>query len=157
LSLVAFYKIKKNIEISGTWVFATGNALTLPKSVYPSTIYPPDIIRRSNFNNSNILDLPIPNIVSRNPTEIFDYDGKNSSRMPNYHRLDLAVNFHKKTKRGERTINVSVYNVYNRKNSYFVRYVFKGDSFTNSYSGKGTFETVSLLQIIPSVSYTLKF
>jgi hypothetical protein len=157
LSLVAFYKIKKNIEISGTWVFATGNALTLPKSVYPSTIYPPDIIRRSNFNNSNILDLPIPNIVSRNPTEIFDYDGKNSSRMPNYHRLDLAVNFHKKTKRGERTINVSVYNVYNRKNPYFVRYVFKGDSFTNSYSGKGTFETVSLLQIIPSVSYTLKF
>ena len=48
--------------------------------------------------------------------DIFNYEERNNYRMSNYHRLDLAVNFHKTKKLGRRTWRIGLINVYNRKN-----------------------------------------
>ncbi|HHH49794.1 MAG TPA: TonB-dependent receptor, partial [Saprospiraceae bacterium] len=64
-------KFSKNIELSGNWVFSTGSALTLPASQYEY---------ESPFLNDNI--------------PIYNYGKRNNFRLPNYHRLDLGINFY---------------------------------------------------------------
>src|SRR5450759_4624414 len=60
ISLVAIYKLNDHITLSGTWVYGTGNAVTLPTSQFnieerfPGTYITPDqynIWTRSNFFN----------------------------------------------------------------------------------------------------------
>jgi hypothetical protein len=73
--------------------------------------------------------------------------------MKAYHRLDFAIQFHKKMKRHERTWELGIYNTYNRKNPFFY-------FIDNEYSDNGTIsklKQVSIFPIIPSVSYNIKF
>lgn len=80
---------------------------------------------------------------------------RNNFRMPDYHRLDLAVNFHfprKKQRKGEHLLSISVYNVYNNKNPFMV-YVGTSD---NDYTKKAL-RQVSIFPILPSISYSFKF
>lgn len=73
--------------------------------------------------------------------------------MPNYHRMDLGANFHRTFKRARRTINVSVYNVYNRQNPYMLY-----QSATDGYLGYPySLKQLSIFPILPSVAYTLYF
>ncbi len=162
VSLMGVYKMSPKVEFSFVWVFATGNAVWLPVSVYPSSLYPPN----SNVFYSlpevpdegvSFIGFPRGVFFTRQPTDIFVYGDKNSSRMPNYHRLDVGVNFYKKKQKVESIWNLSVYNIYARRNPYFVRYVQRGGSVLDPFSSQGSFELVSLFQLIPSISYTLKF
>ncbi|MBR5238052.1 MAG: TonB-dependent receptor [Paludibacteraceae bacterium] len=76
-------------------------------------------------------------------------------RMPDYHRLDLGINFHfdrPKGRQGEHLLNISVYNAYNHQNPY---YVYVGVDSDNS--DKPALCQVSLFPILPSISYTFKF
>ncbi|MPM99368.1 hypothetical protein SDC9_146559 [bioreactor metagenome] len=87
-------------------------------------------------------------------------EARNNFRYNNYHRLDLGVNFHKETKRGNlRTWNISIYNVYNRLNPFYV-YVWD-ETTVNPATGERKTKSVlrqsTLFPIIPSVSYTIKF
>lgn len=129
--IVASYKINDHIDVSATWVYGTGNAITLPVAEYEPAA-------ESQFYYSNVQY----------------YGDKNSYRMPAYHRMDVGANFTKEKHIGkrkyERTWNVSVYNLYNRKNPY---YVYIGHDKSGNKVGK----RVSLFPIIPSVSYNFKF
>lgn len=111
------YTINDKIEVSAEWVYGTGNAITLPIGYY---------------------QLP-------NGQEASVYGSRNSFRMPAYHRGDVSIRFTKEMKRWERTWVVSVYNVYNRKNPFFI------------YEENGGFKQVSLFPIIPSITYQFKF
>lgn len=82
--------------------------------------------------------------------ELYYYGERNSFRMRSYHRLDLGVNFRKQAKWGERTINLSIYNAYNRRNPFF--YEIQTDWWSNR-----KLVQYSLFPIIPSVSYNFKF
>ena len=113
------YAITKNIDLSATWIYGTGNAITLPVESYPVADQPYDVIH--NFGE------------------------RNGFRMRANHRLDLSVNFNKKTKWGMRTWNISIYNVYNRKNPFYY------------YVSEGKLKQVSIMPIIPSFSYIFKF
>ena len=93
---------------------------------------------------------------------------RNNFRLPASHRLNIGVNFNKKTKHGMRTWNISLYNAYNsmnptlvyakrKDNSYFA-YVDEYGRYTGGYnSSKLTLKKITLLPIIPSVTYTYKF
>jgi hypothetical protein len=111
------YTINDKIEVSAEWVYGTGNAITLPVGYY---------------------HLP-------NGQEASVYGSRNGYRMPAYHRGDVSIRFTKEMKRWERTWVVSVYNVYNRKNPFFI------------YEENGGFKQVSLFPIIPSITYQFKF
>ena len=96
-SVVLSHKFNDRIDIGGTWVYGTGNAMTFPQAVYlgmPNT---------NNWSGQSIVDL------------VESYGDRNSTRMNPFHRLDLGVNFHKKKKKYLRTFSVGAYNVYNRR------------------------------------------
>lgn len=141
ISVVAIYDLKENITISGTWVYGTGNAITLPTGEYEAVDHDP------GSGGTTTSPSPFPSY----PYFVQDYGKKNDFRMAPYHRLDFGVQFHKKTKWGERTFEASVYNVYNRKNPFYY-YVGYNDAGTQR-----KLKQVSLFPVLPSVSWTFKF
>jgi len=139
ISVVSTYKLTKSIILSGTWVYGTGNAVTLATSEY----YP-------NEHNPEGSYFRYPGYFHN---AVNDFGEKNSYRMGAYHRLDIGIQFHKKKKWGERIWEISIYNVYNRKNPFLYH------TQTNTIDNKeyGSLVQVSLFPIIPSISYTFKF
>jgi hypothetical protein len=144
VSVVASYKLNDHITMSGTWVYGTGNAVTLPTSRYYS---------KEHSLNPDV----IPDISSGpNPPMgyyVNDLSEKNNYRMAPYHRLDLGIQFHKQKKWGERTWEISIYNVYNRKNPFF----YYSDTKTIGNKQYGVLRQVSLFPVIPSFTYSFKF
>ena len=155
------YKRSDKFHLSLSWVFQSGRPINLPSGIYPSPNYPPQpnsFISLGRVYNP-ILDIFWPSGAHpdvRQPTEIFKYDGRNQAKLPNYHRLDIGAKFIKETDKRIRTWDVSIYNVYNRVNPYYVTYYFGGSS-RDPLNATGNYQIVSLFQIIPSISYTLKF
>jgi hypothetical protein len=60
--------------------------------------------------------------------------------------MDVSLNWHKELKYGRRTINLSVYNVYNRLNPYMLYIDY-------SWNGNRKLNQLSIFPIIPTVSY----
>ena len=141
LSITLQYRITPRIDIAGTWVYSTGNRGTLVTQTY----YDPDMKRRIEY-----------------------FHERNGYVLPDYHRLDLAVNFHFPHKRSENgkkgkadgyygkggwlrkaehVLNVSCYNVYCHMNPMFVE--------ADPFSGK--LYQISMFPILPSISYMFKF
>ena len=131
ISITVQHKFSDRFDLSGTWVFSSGNCGTLGTQIYEGL---PD-------GNGYV-------------PEIQDFE-RNNFRMPNYHRLDLSMNFHKQKKHGIRTWNISVYNVYNHNNPFVVYADYHWDPVTDSE--KKVLMQASLFPIIPSVSYSYKF
>lgn len=77
---------------------------------------------------------------------------RNNYRLPSTHRLNIGINFYKKTKRGMRTWNISVYNVYNAMNPTFVYRTMK-----DNHPSRMVITKFTLLPVIPSFTYTYKF
>jgi len=124
ISVVAMYQLNKKWTISGNWVYYTGNAVTFPAGKY-------------------YVDGKIANL----------YTERNGYRMPDYHRLDIGVNWllaERKNYRSE--LNFSVYNAYARKNPY--SYIFSED---DDNPGQTKTTMVYLFSAIPSVSWNFKF
>ena len=88
-----------------------------------------------------------------------DLTEKNNFRMGPYHILDLGIQFHKVKKWGERIWEISVYNVYNRKNPFLYYNDTKTviDPHSMGPSEIGILKQVSIFPIIPSVTYSFKF
>ncbi|MDO5760342.1 MAG: TonB-dependent receptor [Bacteroidota bacterium] len=89
----------------------------------------------------------IPEYMLYYPTLINVYGERNNFKMPTYHRLDLGINYKKKTKKGEIIWSFNVYNAMNHKNAFFV--------FTTDKPNK--LRAFSIMPIIPTLSYTYKF
>ncbi len=132
ISIVAMYQLNDNIDFGMTWVYGTGNAVTLGVARYSSIF--------TNNNNGFYYDYA---------PEIEYYNGRNSYRTPAYHRLDVSANFHKKKKWGERTWSVGLYNAYSRQNPFYLYFGYDNN--------KRVLKQVSLFPIIPSVRYAFKF
>jgi hypothetical protein len=141
VSVVGVYEISKGITLSATWVYGTGNAITLPLASYP-------------------IDTHNPVKPSWNWTDnVQDYGEKNGYRMAPYHRLDVGLQVHKKFERYERTWEFSVYNMYNRRNP-FIYYISEDYDYnyqTDEYTSTTKLKQVSLFQFLPSVSWSIKF
>ncbi len=129
ISIALIYKLNKNVKISGSWVYGSGNAVTLPISEVPL----------------NDPTNPLSTLT------IFNYGERNNFRMSPFHRLNLGAEFYKKKEKFERTIRLSIYNAYNRKNPFYIT-IGK-----NERTGEREFKQVSLFPIIPTISYDFKF
>lgn len=136
VSVVGQYKIKKNITLSATWVYGTGNAITLPISTYRLDNFGSD---KSNYGHW---------------AHGQEYTERNDFRMAAYHRADIGIQFRKEKKRGVRTFEVSAYNLYSRKNPF---YYFTGPENRFDPDSKTVLKQVSLFPILPSVSWNYKF
>jgi hypothetical protein len=142
-SIVVAHKFNKKVDMSATWVYGTGAAFTLPIGKY-------DIIDESSDSYYGDSDF----------SEVFIYGDRNANRMRAYHRLDVGVNFRKKKKWGERTLNLSIYNLYARQNPYF--YFVDGEEKQDAEGNFDGYERTflsqqSLFPILPSISYSFRF
>ena len=139
ISLILVYEIKKNMTISGTWVYGTGNAITLPISSY-------------GLNNISS-ESTIQNVFARTDYGT-EYSDRNGFRMEAYHRADIGIQLSKPKKNGIRTWEFSVYNMYNRRNPFF--YYIGNEELENGGNNK-VLKKVSLFPVLPSVSWNFKF
>ncbi len=134
LSIVGIYEFNKHWKASATFVFATGQHTTLPVSFF--------------LNEGTV------NYV---------YGPRNFFELAPYHRLDLGFTYSflpKKKKHGDFSsdITVSVYNVYNRANPYFV-YIQASGTIGGTGNDQLTFQAKqsSLFPILPSITWNFKF
>ena len=126
-SLVAIYDLNPKWTFSAIFVYGTGNAITLPVSRY---------IIEGNVVN--------------------EYGKRNSFRMPPYHRADISITFTTKREGKFRSSwNFSVFNLYNRKNPYFIYFDNEGDYSKGNLHVKAI--QVSLFPILPSVTWNFSF
>jgi outer membrane receptor protein involved in Fe transport len=140
ISVVASYPLSKRLILSGSWTYYTGNAVTLPTGRIIGLDVP-----GAGFNN-NIFDIfPV-------------YPERGNYRMPNYHRLDLAIVWKLRPRRGNSDITFSAYNAYSRLNAYFISFQRKRNPNGNANIPGGYSPTaITLFPIIPSITYNFKF
>ncbi len=126
LSLVLNYDINSHLSLGMTWVYLTGQPVTFPVS-------------RFEYGGSII---PV-------------YSSRNAYRLPDYHRLDLSLNWKLKQKKGKKfghSLNFSIYNVYNRKNPWVINFENDPDIPNATYA-----EKTYLFGILPTVTYNFHF
>ncbi|AOM80097.1 TonB-dependent receptor domain-containing protein [Pedobacter steynii] len=130
--IITSYKLTPGIELSGSWIFQSASPFTIPVGQYEG------VTSYDEYGNpANAL----PNITARN-----------NFRIESYHRLDLSLSFIRNKKNGViRTWNISVFNAYNRKNPFL--YYSKYNGLTNT----SDMTRLTLLPVLPSISYSLKF
>lgn len=128
LSVTCTYDLNKQWSFGAVFIYATGDATTLPIARY--------MIEGRIIN---------------------EYGERNSYRMAAYNRADISVtyNFPNKNKKWESSLNFSVYNVYNRKNPYMI--YFNSDVDLANYSIKTTAKQISLFSILPAITFNFKF
>ena len=115
--------------MTGAWVYATGQSYTRVLGRYATYDSP---FLGVDYNNAFVV-------------------GKvNASRLPSYHRLDLSF---ARTGTffgmGEAEWQFQVINVYNRRNVWFQSFDFDENPVKQT--------DVTLLPVIPAISYTVKF
>ncbi len=128
ISFIATHELNEKWVFSFVFVYATGSSLTLPVGRY-------------------IIDGRIIN----------EYGERNSFRMASYHRADASVTYkpENKNKRVYSTWNLSVFNLYNRHNPYFIYYDTEGSIAEGNLEITAT--QVSLFPILPSITWNFNF
>ncbi|SDX33691.1 TonB-dependent receptor [Hymenobacter psychrophilus] len=129
VSVVVSHHFSPTFTLSATWVYGTGNATTLSQGRF----------------------------LLGGGQEYDDYGDRNSFRMRAYHRFDLDLSKTKKKKWGEVVNSFSIYNVYSRRNPYYLYYQRGYTDFQGNVQEKPTYRQVSLFPIIPSFSKAFKF
>ena len=133
ISVVLTQKLGKRWRLTGLFVYGTGNAVSLPVKWY--------------WTQDNLID--------RNPNIIPVYTERNGFRMPAYHRADFGVVYDFLPKWGNADLTLSVYNVYNRRNAFFIYIDTEedADGVPIGFQGK----QVSLFPTIPTLTFNFKF
>jgi hypothetical protein len=144
LNVVIIYNFNKNINASLTWIYGTGNAVSLNSKQFTTQVFP---------------------FLQDGQERLTYYETRNNYRMPPYHRLDVSFNFQKEKKHGTRTWKIGLFNAYNHQNPFFLFFGYDNSQKIAStdpdgkivYNSKKVLKQFSLLPILPSVSYSYKF
>ena len=120
LSITTNYGLNKRWDLSANFIYQTGQPITYPNAQY----------QFSGFS--------IPN-----------FEARNSSRLPSYHRLDISAEYTPKERSGRWIFGI--YNLYNRKNAASIRFQ------ENLKTGENEALRLTIFGIIPSVTYNFKF
>lgn len=142
LSITASYNLGEKWTFGAIFVYATGNSITLPASKY--------------FIEGELL---------------VEYADRNSYRMAPYHRADISATYQGKKHKEYKDVatgeikkvkkkftsswNFSVFNLYNRRNPYFIYFDSSG-GFTQGTLDVSAIQ-VSLFPILPSVTWNFSF
>ncbi len=136
IKLVLIQEINDHWEFSGSWIFGTGLAFSLP-------------LEQFEVSFPGVPELPIVGV---------DYGAKNQYRLPYYHRLDFSINYRSFANNGlEHRFQAGVYNAYNRNNPLYYKFDRSLVVSDNELVEQREFVGVRLLPILPSLSYSLRF
>lgn len=129
LSVVINYEFSPQLSLSSTFVYGSGRWYTPIEGMY----------------------------FIENELHLF-YGTRNSARLEDYHRLDLSLSYTpsgNKDQKWKSSWNFSVYNVYNRKNPFFIYTDTSVDDASGDISVNST--KVTIFPIIPSISWSFKW
>ena len=133
-SVVVMHTFSDRVDLSATWVYGTGRALTLPESVF-RTFAPVDFTGTNPDLNGTTVEVP---------------GEKNSYRQSPYHRADVALTIRKQKQRYLRSTIISVYNVYNNMNPFF-------SLVEQNVDGSRVIREYGIFPIIPSIAWRIEF
>ena len=139
-SLKLEYEISEDFNLGLNWMYQSGNFITPNRQSYLTY----------DFDNGYLSNLQIGKQTFLLDGNIYANSGDiNSYKLPAYHRADLFVNY----TIDNHTIGLTVYNLYNKKNTDFVD--FKRGTFTevNSFS----LINYTIIPFFPMLSYTYRF
>lgn len=117
-------------------VFSSGHYTTLAIAVYKGEELPYWNTLKSSQTNY----LMYENVYSRQ-----EMSSTNGYELPNYFRIDVGYTFHRQHKKYESDFTLGIYNVLDRKNPYLIFYE------------DGSWKQLSILPIIPSINWKIKF
>jgi len=125
ITLTGNYELNKKWSVSANFLYQTGIPATFPNGQY-------------EFNG---LTIPV-------------FEARNSSRLPDYHRLDLSVNYNpnpdsQKRFKGEWVFGL--YNIYNRRNAASITFA------ENRMTGVNEATRLAIFGIVPAITYNFKF
>lgn len=140
---IPWTKPKFPLTLSASWVYGTGTAVSLPTKRYIQ------------------MDLTATNLFQFIPI----YEKRGGFQMPAYHRLDIGLVlelFPLKRDRFQSDLTLSIYNVYDRRNAFFlyIDAVYEdGSAGANTAQIPEKFQAkiVSLFPIIPSITWNFKW
>ncbi|HNW49925.1 MAG TPA: TonB-dependent receptor [Prolixibacteraceae bacterium] len=131
LTVVINYKLSRRFTFSSNFTYSTGRPVTLPESKYYIGGY-----------------------------EIVSYSDRNKYRLPDYHRLDMALTYEGsllKHQKWRSSWTISLYNVYGRKNPFSVYYSKETPSRLNDYKTYALYQFSVIGVPIPSFTYNFWF
>lgn len=135
INISGSYRFTDNIDFSFTWFYASPQLITFPTSVVA--------IQGAYTSVSS-------------PTIIPVFENRYNLRMIPTHRLDIAIKYKRKHKKGKSMYIFSIYNLYNKANPYFLYFSEnKGNSVDNTT--RLELKQKSLIPFLPSINYTYEF
>jgi outer membrane cobalamin receptor len=124
IGALVMHRFSEKISASCSWVFGTGNRITLPT----------EKIRTFYGDTTSYV---------KNITSI------NNFLTPAYHRLDVSIDFYKKKKHWTRNWSFGAYNVYSRRNPFYI--------YADLLDKPPTLKQVSLFPFLPYFKYSIDF
>jgi hypothetical protein len=148
VSVVGIYNLSDKWTFSAAFVYSTGNAVSVAEGFFIS----------QDISNANINLVPL-------------FTERNSYRIPAFHRADLSVVRNFTHKWGTSDLTLSIYNVYDRRNVFFLYNDNNIDELTllddgtnrpfNPVTDLGNVvnqaKQVSLFPVLPSITWNFRF
>ncbi len=125
-NIMTLTQLNDNLELSVGWTYGSSLPATVPASTDPIVI------------DGQFIWVPIVPTI-------------NNVDLPPYHKMDVGVNLYNKYSWGSQKLSFGVYNVYARKNPYYIDVVF--DETGGTYNN----EQISILPFIPYIGLGLSF
>jgi ferric enterobactin receptor len=131
--IVGIYKLKKKWSFSSTWIYATGRPYTAPDGGYQVTL------------------------LNGTTRDYISVGAKNAYRLPNYHRMDMSINYNLIGKVGDEEnetdkeigyISFSIFNLYNHTNVWYYDYQVIDNQVMS--------RAITYLGITPNITLSLK-
>ncbi len=125
ITLTGSYEINKKWSINSNFLYQTGIPATFPNGQY-------------QFNG---ITIPV-------------FEARNSSRLTDYHRLDLSLNYNPKPNSGKKFKGqwvFSLYNIYNRRNATTITFR------ENRTNGQNEATRLAIFGVVPAVTYNFQF
>lgn len=125
------YNISRRWRVNATFTWNSGRPVTLPELSY-------------NFGEEQLIH----------------YSERNKYRMPDYHRLDIALHFGenlRKDRRGKGSWTLSLINIYGRRNAYSVYYQKDIPSEENNFSRYSLYKMYIIGRPFPTLTYNFSF
>lgn len=129
LNVTARYCFSSKWDVSAAFFYHTGDRFTLNSF--------------EGLGNMFIYKTPAVSTIPLNA------DVRNNCCLKDYHRMDISLNYHIHHRKVRSTINLSIYNIYNRLNPYTVQYY-------RDEEGRPVIYNVCIMPFMPSISFSIE-
>lgn len=135
VSLVLAYRFSNKFSVGLTWAYASGQGYTMPTAQYSFT--------------------PLGVKGDRDERTQFNYTRRNEYKLPAYHKMDLSFNYKFKMLEYSAEAYLTLYNLYNRQNSFAHYVAYNYDETTGEKYAQ--IKQITLMPFIPTFGVSIKF